>query len=271
MIRREKQGGPDLRPSIGKAVGVDDGPADCQRRSLPGVRQSAKSFESELTTPESFARDGFAIVPAVLSPEQCSAFSPRGHAADASRGNRGLLSTPWCAELAKNLREHVLIRPFLPAEHVAVGCTYFEKSSAANWLVPIHQDRGIPVAERVDSEGLSGWSEKEGGLFVHAPVEVLERMVAVRLHLDPCTVDDGPLRVTPGSHALGVLSTEAAIAARRELGEVVIEAPPGAAIVMRPLLLHASSKSSGEGRRRVLHFLYGPRSLPLGLRWRIAV
>jgi hypothetical protein len=36
---------------------------------------------------------------------------------------------------------------------------------------------------------------------------------------------------------------------------------------MRPLLLHASSKAINPNRRRVLHFLFGSASLPLGLEW----
>ena len=44
----------------------------------------------------------------------------------------------------------------------------------------------------------------------------------------------------------------------------------GAALVLRPLLLHASSKASGESRRRVLHFLFAPADPPNGLRWQHA-
>jgi ectoine hydroxylase-related dioxygenase (phytanoyl-CoA dioxygenase family) len=173
--------------------------------------------------------------------------------------------------LARRLLEHPRLRHFVPRGHVAVQCTYFEKSAGRNWLVPLHQDLAIPVAARVDSPHLKGWSEKEGMVFVQAPVEVLEQLVAVRLHIDACTIADGPLRVVPGSHAGSIFTPPQAVAARASLGEVVCEAGQGAALVMRPLLLHASSKSSGTGRRRVLHYLYGPPSLPHGLRWRAQV
>ena len=102
----------------------------------------------------------------------------------------------------------------IPAGHVAVQCTYFEKSASRNWLVPIHQDLSIPVARRVDAPGLRGWSQKEGALFVQAPVELLAQLVAVRVHLDACGADDGPLRVLPGSHRLGLVAPEAAVLAR---------------------------------------------------------
>lgn len=52
---------------------------------------------------------------------------------------------------------------------------------------------------------------------------------------------------------------------------VVLVQPPIAVLerllVMRPLLLHASSQAQGTGRRRVLHGLFGPRTLPFGLQW----
>ncbi|HEU4922583.1 MAG TPA: phytanoyl-CoA dioxygenase family protein, partial [Burkholderiales bacterium] len=117
----------------------------------------------------------------------------------------------------------------------------------------------------------AGWSEKEGELFVQAPRELLDRLVAVRLHLDPCQEEDGPLQVVPRSHALGILAADASLRTRSELGSRACIAGIGDALVMRPLLLHASSKSSGSGLRRVLHFLLAPRELPFGLRWRHAV
>jgi hypothetical protein len=42
-------------------------------------------------------------------------------------------------------------------------------------------------------------------------------------------------------------------------------------VLMRPLLLHASSKAQTPSRRRVVHILFGPRTLPHGLEWDHAV
>jgi hypothetical protein len=38
-------------------------------------------------------------------------------------------------------------------------------------------------------------------------------------------------------------------------------------MLMKPLLLHASSKVSIDSGRRVLHFVFAPAELPGGLRW----
>jgi len=232
------------------------------------------SFNSEShssASVDSLARNGFASVPDVLPASDCDTLDLDHAGVGASGGTRCLLSTTWCAALARRIREHADLKCLVPPEHVAMQCTYFEKSSGRNWLVPLHQDLSIPVAERVDGAGLSGWSEKEGAVFVQAPVAVLEQLVAVRLHLDRCGINDGPLRVVPRSHTQGVLAPAAACAVRDAAGEILFEAAVGTALVMRPLLLHASSRSLGTGHRRVLHFLYGPRSLPHGLRWQTAV
>ena len=218
------------------------------------------------------ATDGFALVPEVLRTEECEAIA--GYASPSvstSAGTRSLLQQSWCASLAERLREHPVLSKLVPAEFVAAQCTYFEKSASRNWLVPVHQDLSIPVAARVSNPALRGWSEKEGSLFVQAPIEFLEKLVAVRVHLDACASQDGPLRVVPGTHGRGRIEPEVAAAIRATAMEVPCHAEKGEALAMRPLLLHASSKATGTSRRRVLHFLFGPRQLPYGLRWQHAV
>lgn len=220
------------------------------------------------------AEHGFATIPAVLTAAECDALAGRvaGAVAAASAGTRGLLLQDWCRTLASRLRQHPVLAPVLLAPGlVAVQCTYFEKSSARNWLVPVHQDLSIPVAHRIADPNLGPWSEKEGTLFVQPPVALLQQLIAVRVHIDACTANDGPLRVIPGSHTLGKLGAQAAATLRQKQPEQVCTVERGGAMLMRPLLLHASSKSTGTSQRRVLHFLFGPAALPLGLEWQDAV
>ena len=182
-------------------------------------------------------------------------------------GSRCLLDQPWCSELARELRRHVMLAPLLPPDAVAVQCTYFEKSSDRNWLVAVHQDLSIPVATRIEAPGWGGWSTKEGSLFAQPPRAVLESLVALRVHLDHCGPEDGALRFVPGSHRLGVMDASQAVQMRDRFGEQLCTAEVGDVIVMKPLTLHASSKSRGVSRRRVLHFLFGPAGLPDGAEW----
>src|SRR5271169_2872304 len=159
----------------------------------------------------------------------------------------------------------------LSSDTVAVQCTAFSKTPETNWLVSLHQDLSIPVRERVQHPECRGWSSKQGVLFVQPPVAVLESLVAVRVHIDACSADNGALRIVPRSHQLGRLAADVQTKVRDASGERVVPVARGAALLMRPLLLHASSKAAVPDGRRVLHFLFGPRTLPLGLRWHTAI
>lgn len=216
------------------------------------------------------SQHGFVMAKGLLPQPECHDILLRVPAhPDEGAGSRDLLSLAWCQSLATRLRSS--LGDALERDAVAIQCTYFTKSRDRNWLVPLHQDLSVPVAEHVEAAELCGWSRKQGTLFVLPPAELLERLVAVRIHLEPCTEDDGPLRVVPGSHRHGVLSPEAAAGIGRSHKSVSCIAAAGDALVMRPLLLHASSKASGTSLRRVLHFLFAPAQASHGLRWQIAI
>ncbi len=188
-----------------------------------------------------------------------------------SGGTRCLLQEGWCGALARELMAHPQIARYLPTGHVAVQCTYFEKSAQRNWLVPVHQDLSIAVRARSDAQQYSAWSTKEAIVFVQPPLAVLQSLVAVRLHLDACGPMDGPLHVIAGTHHRGVIGPIEAARLRQETSADICTVAAGTAMVMKPLLLHASSKAAGSSRRRVLHFVFGPPVLPFGVRWHHAV
>lgn len=219
-----------------------------------------------------FETQGHALLEALIPAQECHALGLMLDTLERSgAGSRDLLEQPWCAALACRLQQHPAVAALLPASHRAVQCTFFEKSAARNWLVALHQDLSIPVAERArqgPAARLAGWSRKQGMDYVQAPLPLLQELLALRLHLDPCGPGDGALKLVPGSHRLGILSPEQGMAVRTQEKELLCLAEPGSALLMRPLLLHASSKATGHGRRRVLHFLFGPQSPGHGLRWR---
>jgi hypothetical protein len=219
-----------------------------------------------------FERTGYFVTPRLFNEDQCQALEANLAPASISRaGNRSLLAENWCRDLAGTLKAHGLLSSLLPPDFAAVQCTVFEKTVDRNWLVSLHQDLSIPVLAKVDHPALTGWSEKEGALFVQPPADVLQKIVAVRLHIDECTSIDGPLKVVSGSHVYGRINQETARALRAANGEISCPAGRGAVMLMRPLLLHSSSKASGQSKRRVLHYLFAPTSLPFGLQWRHAV
>ncbi len=215
-----------------------------------------------------FEADGFASIAQVLSARECDSIAASTVAIDADAvGTRCLLAEEWCRALAGRLRQHDDIASLVPAGFVAIQCTYFEKSVERNWLVPVHQDLSIPVAARVDHPDLRGWSEKEGGQFVQPPAAVLEQLIALRVHIDACLEEDGPLQFVPGSHQAGRIGADEARLRRQAEPMVSCAMERGDVLAMRPLVLHASSKAEGYSRRRVLHFVFGPRELPYGLSW----
>jgi ectoine hydroxylase-related dioxygenase (phytanoyl-CoA dioxygenase family) len=134
--------------------------------------------------------------------------------------------------------------------------TIFDKSPDANWLVVWHQDTVLPLRRRMDLPGWGPWSIKQGIPYAHAPAEVSSQVLALRVHLDDSTADNGPLRVLPGTHTSGVLSDDRIHELAEHVTAVECIAPKGGVVAMRPLLIHASSKSHTEAPRRVLHIEY---------------
>ena len=209
---------------------------------------------------------GFRIEEGILSQRECDSLASALSQDQAGRGRAGarhLMSHPAVAEVANDRRLLRIARSALGAEAVAYRATLFEKSGRANWLVVWHQDTALPLASRFDSPGWGPWSKKAGILYAHAPTWALCRVLALRLHLDASTAENGPLRVIPGSHAAGVLSDEEVFSIARRHVPVDCLVARGGVLAMRPLLIHSSSKARVDAPRRVLHIEYAD-SLKLG-------
>lgn len=171
-------------------------------------------------------------------------------------GARHLMSIPAVAALAFDVRLLELARRSLGESALPYRATLFEKSGRANWLVVCHQDTALPLVSRNNSPEWGPWSEKAGILYAHAPAWALSRVIALRIHLDASTSENGPLRVIAGSHAAGVLTDQElfSIAQKQEPVECLV--PRGGVLAMRPLLIHSSSKVRADAARRVLHIEY---------------
>jgi ectoine hydroxylase-related dioxygenase (phytanoyl-CoA dioxygenase family) len=160
-----------------------------------------------------------------------------------------------------------LVEPVLGPGSFAVRGLLFDKTEGANWGVPWHQDLTIAVRRRVESPGYGPWTVKAGITHVRPPIGVLEGMLTLRVHLDDCGRGRGPLRVVPGSHREGRLDVEST-RGRLEAGPVVdCLVDRGGVVIMRPLILHASSAATEPRRRRVLHLEYAAGPLPGGVEW----
>lgn len=156
---------------------------------------------------------------------------------------------------------------FVPVNAQLVRAILFNKSPESNWFVTWHQDKTVSVSSKFEESGWGAWSVKENTLHVQPPLAVLESMVTIRIHLDSTPKENGCLKVIPNSHKLGLLSCE-------QINDVVAsgevhfcEAEKCDALIMRPHLLHASSKSSEPSNRRVLHFEFSNWQLPGAVCW----
>ncbi|MGI8785854.1 MAG: phytanoyl-CoA dioxygenase family protein [Acidobacteriota bacterium] len=213
---------------------------------------------------------GFSVVSCIIdATAQQELLSTLGPVARA--GRRGVLALPAVAALARSARLLNLVRPHLPSEPFAVRAIYFDKSPEANWLVSWHQDLTLALRARVEVTGFGPWSTKAGIPHVQPPVELLQQMLTVRLHLDDADETNGALRVLPASHRLGRLSSERTQELRAVLPDFLCAVSAGGALLMRPLLLHASSRSTSSRHRRVLHIEYAGFALPTELHWHEAV
>ena len=224
---------------------------------------------------EAIDRGGACAVPSVLDADGVRRLtdSLRGGGEPLRRrgggefGRRNVLDLPAVAEAAASPGVRAVVGAVLGPRARPVRGLFFDKTPEANWTVPWHQDRSVAVAERRDVPGYGPWSVKAGVVHVQPPTQVLRGMLTVRLHLDDCGPANGPLRMVPGTHR--DLLDPAAIAAAAGRGPAVaLTCGSGDAVVMRPLVLHASSPAAEPGHRRVVHLEFAAGDLPGGLGWR---
>lgn len=220
-------------------------------------------------------RDGFALLPDAIPAAAIESLlralaEPVGSGVrrrETVYAIRNLLDLPEVAEFARSAGVRALVEPVLGPGAFAVRGILFDKTPDANWKVAWHQDLTIAVRERREVPGFGPWSEKAGVASVQPPPVVLERMLTVRVGLDPCGPENGPVVVLPGSHAQGRLSG-ATIGEWKDRSEPVATClPAGGALLMRPLLLHASAPARSPDHRRVVHLDFAADPLPGGLEW----
>lgn len=203
------------------------------------------------------------IEAAIAEVERGAGTLRRGGALFAVREALG--QSPRLDALARSDALRGLVVPILGSDARPVRATWFDKPPGRDWGVAWHQDRTVFVAERRDVAGFGPWTTKAGMIAVEPPREILERMLAVRIHLDASGLDNGPLRVRLGLHDRGKLGdAELAALGAGDDGTVVCAAR-GDVLLMRPLLPHASSRSTRPAARRVLHVEFASGELPGGL------
>ncbi|WP_431244114.1 phytanoyl-CoA dioxygenase family protein [Flavobacterium sp. P21] len=142
---------------------------------------------------------------------------------------------------------------------------YFDKPEKSNWFVAYHQDLTISVDKKIEAENFENWTVKQNQFAVQPPKEILEDNFTIRIHIDKTTKDNGALKVINNSHSKGILRIEN-LDFEKET-ETICEVEKGGIMIMKPLLFHASNKTTNNERRRVIHIEFSREQLPQGLEW----
>jgi ectoine hydroxylase-related dioxygenase (phytanoyl-CoA dioxygenase family) len=204
-------------------------------------------------------QSGFAILEGVFAPAQLADLLQEIDRSSLQRSRAGVrhaLGLPPVASFARNKKLLELAQAVLGAKAFPFRATLFDKSPQSNWLVVWHQDTALPLRTRQNVPGWGPWSVKAGIDYAHAPASVLAQVLALRVHLDDSTASNGPLRILPATHMLEVLTDDAIHDLAMKIAPVDCIAPNGSVVAMRPLVVHASSKSNADHPRRVLHIEY---------------
>lgn len=218
--------------------------------------------------PGSFEADGFAVIEGVVSAEVRENLIEEFERLRGELGGHSLRNvhvSPLVTQVAGGGVSNLIAQQILGSDARLVRAIFFDKVPGANWSVPWHQDLTIAVKERSEVPGYGPWSLKDGVVHVQPPVSVLEAMVTIRIHLDNCFEDNGPVRVKAGSHLHGRI-VESQMESWDGI-EVSCVGGAGSVLVMRPLLLHASSPASNPNHRRILHLEYAGYGLAVPLIW----
>lgn len=212
------------------------------------------------------AEQGFTLWPGRLD---AAALAELERLFDAMPADRpGLRIAPGdAARLSACRAIHDDVRHLIGSAARPVRALLFDKRDASNWALGWHQDRTIEVAERVDAPGYGPWTVKQGRLHVAPPIDVLETMLTVRLHLDPVGADNAPLDVAPGTHRMGLLAEDAIPDVVARCGTATCLAEAGGVWFYATPILHASARSAPGLRRRVLQMDFAAIDLPGDLRW----
>jgi ectoine hydroxylase-related dioxygenase (phytanoyl-CoA dioxygenase family) len=157
------------------------------------------------------------------------------------------------------------IHNLLGANFFLVKSIFFNKPENSNWFVSYHQDLTISVDKKLELENYGPWTTKQNQFAVQPPLEILNSIYTIRIHLDDTDENNGALKIIPKSHTMGVLKSEDI--SKIKIPEIICKVKCGGIMFMRPLLLHSSNRSVDKRQRRVIHIELSNANLEKNLHW----
>ena len=219
----------------------------------------------------SIEENGFEIHSNFLGNDSIREIVAEIEALDFSYPKHGIRNAQKKLASVKNLVNSDLLlekaKIYLSGNPKIVRVIIFDKTPAKNWLVTWHQDKTISVDDKKEIDGWGPWTLKDGVHHVQPELKVLEEMVTLRIHLDDTNESNGCLKVIPKSQSLGILSKSELDRVVAESEEYICSVKSGDLLVMRPHLLHSSSKGTNPSHRLIIHVEYSSFELPMGLAW----
>ncbi|MGN7823157.1 phytanoyl-CoA dioxygenase family protein [Chitinophaga sp. 22536] len=225
---------------------------------------------------QQLATEGYTVLEDIFSGEEVQAILQQVAAADTSqtvfRKTADLFAIRQFLQSVPGVRSTIftpalqrIIHTLFGEDYVPVKSIYFDKPGQSNWFVAWHQDLTVSVSERLPVEGFGPWTVKQGQYAVQPPLSLLENIYTIRLHLDDTDAQNGALKVIPGTHLQGIVRPDSI--SLQATPEVSCNVKSGGIMIMRPLLMHASSRSTSGASRRVVHMEFCNSGLPGGLMW----
>ncbi len=172
---------------------------------------------------------------------------------------------PDLGPLLFNSKLKELIFNFSESEYFLTKAIYFDKPSESNWFVGYHQDLSISVDKKTEIENYQNWTFKKGQYGVQPPIEILKDTITIRIHLDDTDGNNGALKVIPKSHLNGIVRAESEI--WNVENEFICKIKKGSVMLMKPLTLHASNRTTNGKKRRVIHLEFNKHKLTKPLKW----
>jgi ectoine hydroxylase-related dioxygenase (phytanoyl-CoA dioxygenase family) len=220
---------------------------------------------------EEFEKNGYFAKKQAISPEEVKTLINEMTIFENQEKNYGmrdlLNKCPYIRKLANSKSIRRLVEEMLGKEVFPVRAVFFDKVPNANWNVPWHQDTSIAIKKKEEVAGFKLWRIKEGIVHVEPPEHYLRNMLTLRIHLDPTTIDNGALRILPGTHLKGRLNAKDILSLVETMKPLECESAAGDILLMCPLLLHSSRKAVNPSHRRIIHIEFSAMALPSPLEW----
>lgn len=225
---------------------------------------------------ENIQANGFTIIDAVFTTPELAKIVSAVNQASQSNANfrktedqfaiRQLLKEILVVkQLVFNNKLKSLIQSIFGNDYFVVKSIYFDKPEQSNWFVAWHQDLTISVNKKAEIPGYSSWTVKSNQFAVQPPVNILQDNFTIRIHLDDTDEGNGALKVIPGSHLNGIQRPDNIN--WHSTVEYTCHVKAGGVMIMKPLIMHASNRTTNNKQRRVIHIEFSKSVLPEAIDW----